>query len=406
MLMLKHYSDLQKEMGAQRVTGVSKGAGGYRPTVNWREITVKRRNTADKQVLVCITLSGVLIVVVGVVCTVLGFLVIASQCPFMWMETPGACYYLARHNASWSSGREYCHSQSASLLDLHSDEESDFIQDVMLGRSWLGLRRKKDRDDWRWLTGAKVNYTKWQNPNSVPTDTSLSYCAMMEESGDWLAVPCHGEDSAYVICDYTPGYNPFMLVGPVVTVCGLVVLVLSIEVCVRRREFIEKNMEVISDTEDDREVDAGLDNYGYACKEDEDPDGATRCPRVDHPVKSATSTNSWVQQSPTPGASKDITGPLVHVVPGSSKETSSPVVDDAPEGSEDTNSPEAQGSPGGSEGTISPVISLASESRGVSGLMVQVAPASASPSLPPPLTEERSRSQEHLELLLSPKTLE
>lgn len=47
-----------------------------------------------------------------------------------------------------------------------------------------------------------------------------------------------------------------MLVGPVVIACGVVVLVLSVEVCLRRKEFIDKNPEVelANDDDDDRQV--------------------------------------------------------------------------------------------------------------------------------------------------------
>lgn len=52
------------------------------------------------------------------------------------------------------------------------------------------------------------------------------------------------------------GNNPFMLVGPVVIGCGVVVLVLSVEVCLRRKEFIDKNPEVAltNDEDDERQV--------------------------------------------------------------------------------------------------------------------------------------------------------
>nr|XP_053648487.1 low affinity immunoglobulin epsilon Fc receptor-like [Cherax quadricarinatus] len=163
-------------MGVQRT---QRGVGGFRPMVNWREISVRRKNVANKQVLVCVTGSGIVIVILGVVFTILGFLVISSECPFMWEEGPGACYYLARHNASWSSGKHYCHSQSATLLHLHSDTQSDLIRGVMLGPSWLGLHRGQGQQEWLWLSGAKFNYTRWHDPASLPDDTSTSYCAVV-----------------------------------------------------------------------------------------------------------------------------------------------------------------------------------------------------------------------------------
>lgn len=69
--------------GGQGVQQPTKGVGGYRPTINWREIAVRRKLVADKQVLACIVASGVVIVTAGVILTVLGFLVIASECLVM-----------------------------------------------------------------------------------------------------------------------------------------------------------------------------------------------------------------------------------------------------------------------------------------------------------------------------------
>ncbi|KAK8383808.1 hypothetical protein O3P69_015925 [Scylla paramamosain] len=245
----------------------TKGVGGYRPTINWREISVRRRSVAARQVLACIIVSGVVIVAAGILLTVLGFLVIASQCPFMWREGAGSCYYLAPHNASWEEGRSYCTSQSAALLHLHSRTEAEFITEVMSGRSWLGARRKHGRDNaWAWAdSGTPLNYTRWAG--SEPASLQQDLCAAVEPSGAWVAVACSDGETAYVICDYVPGYNPFMLVGPVVAVCGVVVLVLSVEVCVRRREFITKNPEAITDDQDDdRQVEApsGVVNPGFS----------------------------------------------------------------------------------------------------------------------------------------------
>lgn len=66
----------QEAMGAGSQV---KGVGGYRPTINWREISIRKKNVADRQVLACIVLSGVFIILVGVVITILGFLVIDSE---------------------------------------------------------------------------------------------------------------------------------------------------------------------------------------------------------------------------------------------------------------------------------------------------------------------------------------
>ncbi|KAK7024231.1 hypothetical protein SK128_027838 [Halocaridina rubra] len=183
-----------------------------------------------------------------------------GKCPFEWAQTPsGTCYYFAEHNATWREGRAYCRNQGATMLDIHSNQEKEFITERMVGSSWLGLRRKNDEMEFKWISGAKMNYTQWEEL-SITAPAREAECALMGMNGLWVYEPCernHGDGDedlspeAYVICEYLPVYNPFVLIGPVVISCGLIVLVLSIEICIRRKEFKEKNPEVMIDDEDE-----------------------------------------------------------------------------------------------------------------------------------------------------------
>ncbi|XP_050730038.1 uncharacterized protein LOC127005287 [Eriocheir sinensis] len=352
-------------------------AWGYRPTINWQEIAVQRKLVANKQVLACIVVSGVVIVTTGVILTVLGFLVIKSQCPFLWRERAGLCYYVAKHNTTWEDGRAYCTSQSAALLHLHSLAEADFVTELMSGRSWLGARRKPgQQESWKWTdSGASLNYSRWPG-GSVPASLRSDLCAAVEPSGEWLAVECDADETAYVICDYTPGYNPFVLVGPVVAGCGVVVLILSVEVCIRHRESISKNRKLGDQDESDREVDEGIINYGYgnfgAEEEEEEEDKRKKI------AEEEAEKNKDLQRIQK-----------VVVSPGKTKEEETK--EEEEEEKEEEEGEEA--TEGGEEESGSP--------------KVEVVPASPSPApLSIPSVDENSPSQENLELLLSPKTLE
>jgi len=58
--------------------------------------------------------------------------------------------------------------------------------------------------------------------------------------------------------------DPFILIGPVFAGCGIVVLLLSVEVCVRRQKVIKQTEDLSSDDEDDGHyMDEGLINYGF-----------------------------------------------------------------------------------------------------------------------------------------------
>lgn len=359
------FQQIQKaKMGASGPQ-MTKGVGGYRPTVNWRDISVRKKNVADKQVLACIVASGIIIIVLGTIITILGFLVISSQCPFEWVEGSGSCYYFTQHNATWEDGKFYCQNQGATLLDIHSSAESSFIIEKMEGRSWLGLQRKKGAKDFTWISGAKKNFTPWQD-SSIPTKpATTNQCGVVQNTGEWVTDSCDNGNSNYVICEYAPGYNPFVLIGPVVIFCGVIVLILSIEVCVRRREFMEKNPEIIMDDDDDRQVDDGLINYGYG-----NFDGEEGPP----PSMTGTKTLSWPPMgSSTPKKLLTQQDSQKQLIPSSS-----------------------------GIHQVTPI-----EDTGT-GPRVHVVPASlpSSPSLAAVPHDDNTQSQEQLELLLSPKTLE
>lgn len=57
--------------------------------------------------------------------------------------------------------------------------------------------------------------------------------------------------------------SPFLLIGPVLIGCGVVVLLLSVETCVRRSRVAKQADDLSSDEEDSSRIDEGLVNYGY-----------------------------------------------------------------------------------------------------------------------------------------------
>ncbi|XP_037094396.1 uncharacterized protein LOC119114303 isoform X2 [Pollicipes pollicipes] len=65
--------------------------------------------------------------------------------------------------------------------------------------------------------------------------------------------------------------DPFILIGPVFAGCGIVVLLLSVEVCVRRQKVIKLTEDLSSDEEDGHYIDEGLINYGFGHFHGDDP---------------------------------------------------------------------------------------------------------------------------------------
>ncbi|CAL4105036.1 unnamed protein product, partial [Meganyctiphanes norvegica] len=176
-----------------------------------------------------------------------------GQCPFEWKvkDEGDSCYYRTKHNATWEEGYTYCTDQGGDMLHILDKAENDLFDEQKYGDTWLGMLRSKSDPIWKWKSTNKPigSFSNWVSP-SQQDDTAD--CAQMNELGEWMPAKCDSE--AFVICEFNPGYNPFMLIGPVIAVCGVVLLLMSIETCIRRREFLEKNgTELMDDVDEPHE---------------------------------------------------------------------------------------------------------------------------------------------------------
>jgi len=81
----------------------------------------------------------------------------------------GYCYFLGP-KLDWHSAVSYCEEKGATLASIHSEEENQFISDLIDRSSWIGLNDIFEENVWQWLDGSTFSYSKWY-PNQ-PDDWS------------------------------------------------------------------------------------------------------------------------------------------------------------------------------------------------------------------------------------------
>ena len=85
-------------------------------------------------------------------------------CESGWTEFERACYKFAYNGLSWPSAKDACLSQDAHLTSVHSDDEQQFIESIILSNSlptWIG--GKLETFDFQWEDGSEFDYTNWDS---------------------------------------------------------------------------------------------------------------------------------------------------------------------------------------------------------------------------------------------------
>jgi len=78
------------------------------------------------------------------------------------MGFSGNCYQWNSQKLTWSAAEQFCNSQEAHLVSIHSDPENNFVSyQVNPGkqRFWIGAQRKSpDSTLWIWTDGSSFDY--------------------------------------------------------------------------------------------------------------------------------------------------------------------------------------------------------------------------------------------------------
>jgi len=88
----------------------------------------------------------------------------SNSCPTGWTRFQGACYKLYKEIKTWADARAYCLTQQADLVSVHSEEEENFVKQLVDGYDtiWLGGMDIKFDGQWRWSDGTPWDYQNWQ----------------------------------------------------------------------------------------------------------------------------------------------------------------------------------------------------------------------------------------------------
>jgi len=103
--------------------------------------------------------------------------------------------------------RGYCTALGMQLASVHSQEENDFLRDLVDGggRAWISLEDAKKEGMFEWGDGTHLNYKNWRSSTDEPSSGEAADCAVMyarqrTDAGTWGDYWCHYSDTVGVAC--------------------------------------------------------------------------------------------------------------------------------------------------------------------------------------------------------------
>ncbi len=97
----------------------------------------------------------------------------------------GHCYKYFKNGKYYSEAKKFCRSQGSYLVEIGSQMEQNFLQELVGGKkSWIGLQDKDRRKNWdHWNSGSPVVFSNWGH--GEPNNHRGEYCAELRNDGDW-----------------------------------------------------------------------------------------------------------------------------------------------------------------------------------------------------------------------------
>ena len=127
-------------------------------------------------------------------------------------------YELYDNAVTWEQASELCEQKGGHLVTINSQEENDFVYDLIKDTThfaWLGGKLNDSTMEWEWVTGEAFDYTNWNTgePNANQTEYYLQMFPMNigtgSQAGCWN--DCNTETSwhsyysyqnAVYVCEY------------------------------------------------------------------------------------------------------------------------------------------------------------------------------------------------------------
>ena len=123
-----------------------------------------------------------------------------GPCPSGWTHFKSYCYFVSSALKSWQAARTYCKSKGGDLVKINSDEENEFVLNLVYKHApstkqvWIGLKWDAHLSKFEWADNALPKYTNW-NPGE-PNGQASEPCSNMwtghagGSSGYWNDRPC------------------------------------------------------------------------------------------------------------------------------------------------------------------------------------------------------------------------
>ncbi|GAA6236402.1 type-2 ice-structuring protein-like isoform X2 [Lates japonicus] len=91
----------------------------------------------------------------------------STSCPCGWTEYYDRCFFYVSKAMSWADAQKNCETMNSNLASVHSDEEYQLIQKVVLvgshgsGPTWIGGSDAQKEKFWFWIDGTTFKYENW-----------------------------------------------------------------------------------------------------------------------------------------------------------------------------------------------------------------------------------------------------
>ncbi|XP_043993984.1 ladderlectin-like [Gambusia affinis] len=130
-------------------------------------------------------------------------------CPPFWFSFNGRCYKYVSTLMTWADAEQYCVTQGANLVSIHSRAEENFVKllirnfDHAEGVNWIGLSDIHKDGRYFWSDGSRFNFKLWnaKEPNNSGGPEPCVHTNVGPSKG-WNDSVCTGKYSS--VCKARP----------------------------------------------------------------------------------------------------------------------------------------------------------------------------------------------------------
>ncbi|XP_062568465.1 perlucin-like protein [Saccostrea cucullata] len=130
----------------------------------------------------------------------------AAPCPPGWIQNDSTCYsFVTSSKEHWTSASYHCSLHSASLVEVDSSTENDFLRKHSIDMGihsdfWIGLTDDSSEGNWEWLpSGNTVSFSDWAP--GQPDNGHNEDCVLLSHSKHYHWNDDQCDNSHYFICE-------------------------------------------------------------------------------------------------------------------------------------------------------------------------------------------------------------